>query len=319
MPFCPNCGSYISPGTNICSCGTTFGYSSKPEKERESTEFERQQEEKRKVRNSYYQKAKKLMDDGRYLEAIEYIDKALETSESSFYIMAKAKAYYYAGMYDNALLLFKQSISSYHRIDDYVIFEWIGDTLIELNRFDEAIGAYKEAINIINEEYERSINFFKSERWMGYERIERACDSALKEKNERLSNVKERISYSNKLKTHQNNKKPSISAKSSFECQKEFLTSIGKQNLITITGTHFYDNPKFEKGMKFKLVKEEDNKFDSDAIAVYLNDVKVGYVANNDHTACYLTSKASDLHISDIANAEYLSYYSYMYHIAKLI
>ena len=26
MSFCPNCGSYVSPGTNICSCGTTFGY-----------------------------------------------------------------------------------------------------------------------------------------------------------------------------------------------------------------------------------------------------------------------------------------------------
>ncbi len=319
MPFCPNCGSYISPGTNICSCGTTFGHSSEPEKEREPTEFERQQEEKRKVRNSYYQKAKKLMDDGRYLESIEYIDKALETSKSSFYIMAKAKAYYYAGMYDKALPLFKQSISSYHRIDDYVIFEWIGDTLNELNRFDEAIEAYKEAIDIINEEYERSINFFKSERWMGYERIERACDSALEEKNERLSNVKERISYSNKLKTHPNKKKPTISAKSSFEGQKEFLTSVGKQNLITITGTHFYDNPKFEKGMKFKLVKEEDNKFDSDAIAVYLNDVKVGYVANNDYTACYLTSKASDVQIRDITYAEYMLEYCYCYHIAEIL
>ena len=66
--------------------------------------------------------------------------------------MAKAKAYYYAGMYDKALQLFKQSISSNHRIDDYVIFEWIGDILNELNRFDEAIEAYKEAIGIINEE-----------------------------------------------------------------------------------------------------------------------------------------------------------------------
>ena len=22
MPFCPNCGSYVSPGDNICNCGT---------------------------------------------------------------------------------------------------------------------------------------------------------------------------------------------------------------------------------------------------------------------------------------------------------
>lgn len=47
MPFCPNCGSYVSPGTNICSCGTTFGYKSEPEKEVES-EFQKQQREKNK-------------------------------------------------------------------------------------------------------------------------------------------------------------------------------------------------------------------------------------------------------------------------------
>lgn len=41
----------------------------------------------------------------------------------------------------------------------------------------------------------------------------------------------------------------------------------------------FFFNEEFEKGMKFKLIKEENNEFDADAIAVYLNDVKVDYVA----------------------------------------
>lgn len=319
MPFCPNCGSYISPGTNICSCGTTFGHSSEPKKEREPTEFERQQEEKRKVRNSYYQRAKKLMDDGMYLEAIEYIDKALETSKSSFYIMAKAKAYYYAGMYEKALPLFKQSIAPYQGINNYIIFEWIGDTLNGLGRFDEAIEAYEQAIDIINEEYEKSVNFFKSERWMGYERIEHACASELEQKNERIFNVKERIDYSNKLKNMKINKKPSVSDESDFNSQKELLTDIGKENLITITGTYFYGNPKFEKGMELLLKKEKDNEFDSDAIAVYLNNVKVGYVANNVRTTCYLTSNASDIQIQDTAHAKYLLYFAYSYHIAEII
>ena len=110
MPFCPNCGSYVSPGANVCICGTTFGYSQESEKEKKPTEFQKQQEEKRKVCNSYYIKAERLMDDGKYLEAIEYIDKALEISESGFYIKAKAKAYYCAGMYDEALHFFRQSL-----------------------------------------------------------------------------------------------------------------------------------------------------------------------------------------------------------------
>ena len=76
MPFCPNCGSYLSPGANVCSCGTTFGHDPEPEKEKKPTEFQKQLEEKRKVCNSLYKKAERLMDDGKYLKAIEYIDNA---------------------------------------------------------------------------------------------------------------------------------------------------------------------------------------------------------------------------------------------------
>ena len=38
MGTCPNCGAYISPGTNVCSCGTTFGYIK--EKEEENSTYE---------------------------------------------------------------------------------------------------------------------------------------------------------------------------------------------------------------------------------------------------------------------------------------
>ena len=37
MPFCPNCGSYVSPGANVCSCGTTFGHDPESEKEKFAT------------------------------------------------------------------------------------------------------------------------------------------------------------------------------------------------------------------------------------------------------------------------------------------
>lgn len=71
--------------------------------------------------------------------------------------------------------------------------------------------------------------------------------------------------------------------------------------------------------MKFKLVKEEDNEFDKEAIAIYLDDVKVGYVANSVRTSCYLTSEAKNVQIQDIAYAEYMFYFAYQYHIAKII
>lgn len=36
--------------------------------------------------------------------------------------------------------------------------------------------------------------------------------------------------------------------------------------------------------MKLKLVKEPDNSYDKDAIAVYVGSDKVGYVANSNET-----------------------------------
>ena len=95
---------------------------------------------------------RKSMDDGDYLKAIEYFDKALEISpQYRPPIFNKAKAYYYAGMYEDALRWFNKSKFSWKCIDNYVILSWIGDTLNELNRFDEAIEAYLEAIDIIKD------------------------------------------------------------------------------------------------------------------------------------------------------------------------
>jgi len=99
------------------------------------------------------------MDEGKYLEAIEWYDKVLEISNSRLIINDKAKAYYYAGMYEEALPLFKQSLNPHRKIDDYIIWEWIGDTLNQLDRFDDAIDAYSVAIDIIIEHYEWQMNF----------------------------------------------------------------------------------------------------------------------------------------------------------------
>ena len=63
-------------------------------------------------------------------------------------------------------------------------------------------------------------------------------------------------------------------------------------------------------GMSLKLVKEPDNDFDKDAIAVYAQDKKVGYVANNDYTKFELTSAASELQdkIENVSQGEFLVY-----------
>lgn len=55
---------------------------------------------------------------------------------------------------------------------------------------------------------------------------------------------------------------------------------------FTLTGTQFYYGEKFlEPGMKLKLEKEPDNKYDPEAIKVSIKGLgKIGYVANSYNT-----------------------------------
>ena len=129
------------------------------------------------------------MDNGDFLKAIEYFDKALEISPKYYPpTFNKAKAYYYAGLYEDALIWFNKSKFSGRCIDNYVILSWIRDTLNELNRFDEAIKAYKEAIDIINEDYDWTINFHKEQRWDSPS--DSYLNSLLDKRNERVSSIK---------------------------------------------------------------------------------------------------------------------------------
>ncbi len=55
---------------------------------------------------------------------------------------------------------------------------------------------------------------------------------------------------------------------------------------FTIAGTNHWHGQKFiEPGMKVKLVKEPDNKVDSEAIKVEMPGIgQIGYVANSPYT-----------------------------------
>ena len=95
------------------------------------------------------------------------------------------------------------------------------------------------------------------------------------------------------------------------------LHNYPKEKLITITGTESYNHQKLSKGMKLKLVKEPNNIHDKDAIAVYLDNSKIGYVANSQKTCCSFTLMASELKdIPSVSYAEYLQFYNRRAHIA---
>ena len=95
-----------------------------------------------------------------------------------------------------------------------------------------------------------------------------------------------------------------------YQNNLEKLGKYVKKELFTITGRNHYRDVQITPGMSLRLVKEPDNEFDPDAIAVYVGDKKAGYVANSDATKSDLTSSASLLQseIPGEVRAEYLLY-----------
>ncbi len=68
--------------------------------------------------------------------------------------------------------------------------------------------------------------------------------------------------------------------------------------MITITGlNHYIECYEIEPGMKILLKKDFDNKFDKEAIAVYMsNNIKIGYVANSVNTVAKGTYSSGRLY-----------------------
>ena len=111
-----------------------------------------------------------------------------------------------------------------------------------------------------------------------------------------------------------------------YQKNVEEIKSYSKEELFTIAGRNYHkNNVELTPGMPLKLVKEPDNEFDSDAIAVYAENKKIGYVANSPTTKYELTSSASQLKdkIQDTAQGSYLCYLnrysSIEFHIARII
>ena len=100
-----------------------------------------------------------------------------------------------------------------------------------------------------------------------------------------------------------------IDYENKFQADLETLKDYDKGELFTITGMNFYQKGVIlTPGKPLELVKEHGNEFDKDAIAVYAEGKKIGFVANKNYTKFELTSSASQLQdeIENVAKAEYL-------------
>lgn len=91
--------------------------------------------------------------------------------------------------------------------------------------------------------------------------------------------------------------------------------------LINITGISFYKGMEvFEEGTVLKLERDNENEHDPDAIACYIGDEIVGYVANSKYTLINDVKGASDIRgmLSDNTTAEVILIFQNEFVIAKV-
>lgn len=208
--------------------------------------------------------------------------------------------------------------------------------LESLKRFGESEECYNKSLNL---ESDSRVSDNKT-------RMQYTWSSQLLEESKKLPNGLDKLDEAMEKITKAINARPGDNSEENLDkylnmrdninfyinYEKEFqknikkIISYSKEELFTIAGISYHkSNVELNPGMSLKLVKEPNNEFDSDAIAVYAEGEKIGYVANGVNTKYELTSSASQLNdrIPDTSKGLYLCYlnrYSDIeFHIARII
>lgn len=234
--------------------------------------------------DEYSDKAWKLYNDYKDEEALYYINLALKLNDRSH------KNWNRKGLILEGLRRFDESIDCFDK--SLNIYE---TSTVWNNR---AIVLNKKAAQLLekSKELKNGLNLLYGAREIINESINTFSKNRDDEKYKNILNTKDLIDFYIRYET-------------TFQENLEKLKKYDKSELFTITGRKFFGyNPKLVFGASLRLVKEPENESDSDAIALYIDDTQVGYVANSEFTTYELTSSASELKdkISDKAYGEYL-------------
>ena len=250
-----------------------------------------------------YEKALKLKDEGKLKEALNIIDEALKEDSNNFQNWnAKALILDSLSDYENSIECFNQALKLN---DSDFLKKNKADTLYKFSKvtffpdadYEKAMRLIDEALECLPEDEDASeFYFLKAEI---FESLGQPIET--------------RVYY--------------LKAEGEFEkaeeisLQMEFLKS-SEDVLIMASGTNFFKglNP-FRKGVVLNLVKEPENEHDRDAIAIFLADEQVGYVANSQYTLIIdgLKSASEIKSIGDGQKAEVLFIFLDRFVILKLI
>ena len=281
MGICPNCGSWVDDGDICMNCGGSgsysYGYDDDPDEIEVNPTYSKRDEYANKAWNYYME----FQDE----DALYYINLALDLDNrhsgnwnKKAIILESLKRYGESEeCYNRSLELSKSNVVYDNKAR--MLLAWSHQLLEESKELPNGLSKLKEAEKkIIN-----AMNTLSADSDEDIDKYLRMKDS-----------INFYIDYENK-----------------FQSNLETLKPFDKSELFTITGRRFYkNNINLTPGLSLKLVKEPDNEHDKDAIAVYAQDEKIGYVANNDYTKSKLTSSASELQdkIEDTAQGSYLFY-----------
>lgn len=238
-----------------------------------------------------------LINEKEYSKASTLIDETIE-KDSDQYCYFKAKILDNQKEYEKSIKYFnkiKNQSPEIKFLKSNTLYKWAKITYFPALEYEKALDLINEALNTIPQNHDSSEYYFlKGE-------ILEALKDPIEAKKSYLIAYKE----FDKLKE--------------FEKQVEYLENTN-DILINISGGYYY-NFTPTPGMIVKLVKEPENEHDSDAIAVYLDKEKIGYVANSEYTLMDKVKSASKLknQISDNTTAEILFVYLDEYTIAKII
>ena len=281
MGICPNCGSWVDDGDICMNCGGSgsysYGYDDDPDEIEVNPTYSKRDEYANKAWNYYME----FQDE----DALYYINLALDLDNrhsgnwnKKAIILESLKRYGESEeCYNRSLELSKSNVVYDNKAR--MLLAWSHQLLEESKELPNGLSKLKEA----EKKIVKAMNTLSADSDEDIDKYLRMKDS-----------INFYIDYENK-----------------FQSNLETLKQYDKSELFTITGRQFYrNNIDLTPGLPLKLVKEPDNEFDKDAIAVYAQDEKIGYVANNDYTKSKLTSSASELQdkIEDTAQGNYLFY-----------
>lgn len=236
-----------------------------------------------------YEKALKLKDEGKLKEALCIIDDVLMEGSDDFQNWnAKALILDSLSDYENSIECFDKALKL--NDSDFIrknkansLYNYAKVTFFPDADYEKAMNLIDDALECLPEGEDPSEYYFlKAEI---FESLEQPIET-------RLFYLKAEGEFEKAEK---------------LSLQLDFLKN-SDDTLITVSGTNFFKGlSPFVKGVILNLIKEPDNEHDGDAIAVFLADEQVGYVANSPYTLFDGVKSASEIKfIEDNQKAEVL-------------